>query len=223
MDTRRAVACIWHGTDLPSYSACRYTQRDVDLLRQGLQRHVRDSDLVVYAEPPFKGRPFVHEHRGGWSRRLEPFAPEHRPQGSERHVLLDLDLVIVGDSDWLWDWDEAPVGLPRDPYFPREVCSTVVSYNEEGAEIIWDSYQASGMCELRYARGCYSEMALLRKLQAEHHWPLLEEEPEKLLSYKVHVKREVPWSSASIVYFHGHPKPGQLPAQHALRREWERE
>ena len=153
----KAVCCLWEGFDLPSYSQCKYGPEYVQALSNGLGP---DIELVCYTDRYWTGfddicewKPFEHEHRGGWSRRLEPMAPENRPRGAERHVLLDLDTIIVGDCSWLWEWDLAPVGCPLDPYFTNEICSTVVTYNEEGAQIIWDAYQASDMQELRFARG----------------------------------------------------------------------
>ncbi len=46
--------------------------------------------------------------------------------------------------------------------------------------------------------------------------------PQKLLSYKVHVMRGAnPWAmKSSIVYFHGTPKPHARPSENNINREW---
>ena len=222
----KATCCLWQGHDLPAYSQCKYTPQYVANLAHGLGH---DIELVCYSQhlpseyqDVAEWRPFKHEHKGGWSRRLEVFAPENRPGPGERHVMFDLDTIIVGDCRWLWEWSTNPIGCPRDPYFLNEVCSTVISYDEQGAEALWDAYQAGEMHDLRYARGRYSEMALIRHLYRSQPGLVgtLETEPLKLLSYKVHVKGEIPWHEASLVYFHGNPKPHDLPEKHALKRIW---
>ena len=225
--TRTAVCCLWEGHDLPAYSAHQYDSHYVANLARGLGP---DVELVCYVDgapgPAFEDvadwRTFKYEHRGGWSRRLEPFAPENRPRGSERHVLLDLDTIIVGNCDWLWEWDKADVGCPLDPYFTGEICSTVISYNEAGAELVWDAYLASDMMELNFARGCYSEMVLLRTLQKQEKWPPLEEpKGQRLRSFKVDVPTKGWGDGCSLVFAHGNPKPHNLPDSHGLKAIWE--
>jgi len=215
------------GTDLPKYSACQYGPEHVEAIRRGLQRSVTDPELKVLVDEHFLdlGEPFAYDHVGGWSRRMEAFAPENAPPPGERYVLFDLDQIIVGPCDWLWDWDEAPLGMPRDPYVPEKPCSTVVSYDNVGAAMMWEAYHSVDGSRFALPKGGqdrFSEMEVMRYLFAENDWPFLEDEPRRLLSYKVHVtKKRMSWNRASIVYFHGRPKPQDLPSA-ALRGTWER-
>ena len=213
----RVATCLWtNGGDLPRFSAGVYDESYVDALRRGLARHWPQAELEVLRDEDFAERNWP-----GWWRRFEAFRPEFWPEGSERLVLLDLDQILVGDCSWLGEWSEAPVGLPRDPFFPDLACSTIISVDREGAELLWKAATTVKPTAYQYM-GAPSEMALLRTLAKRHGWAPLEPEPKKLLSYKVHVLRErMPWEDASIVYFHGKPKPADLKADDPLRLAWQ--
>ena len=254
---RRVIANLWKGDigNVPSYSADMYGIQYVEKLARGIRRHVTDGALTMLMDQHYATlwgqharemdddldvtvRPYEGYDCGGWSRRFENMRPGLHPTG-ERVVMMDLDTILVGNCDWLWSWDESPVGLHLDPYYDPKVGCGIVTFDGEGAAIVWDAFlkaRENGMADY-YAYGHPSEMILLRALYVAHGWKPLEPKAEKLLSYKVHVmrqKREIkperlasvrepnPWDRASIVYFHGHPRPNELAPQHALRQEWDR-
>lgn len=230
---RRVIACLWEGDEsLPDYSRGKYGADDVEKLLDGIERHVSDGQLIMLVDewggdvlsPMWAGRdvsvvPFAYPDPGGWGRMLEAFRPTLWPKQGERNLLVGLDTVLTGDCDWLFEWDKSPVGLPLDPYNAPQVCNAVVSYDAEGAAIVW---RARGrVADTKYA-GVPSEMALLRKLYVEQGWSPLEDTPTKLLSYKVHVRdRRRSLHNASVVYFHGRSKPADLPEDDPVRRMWD--
>lgn len=225
------IACLWRGTDLPAYSADQYGPRYVEALRRGVVLHA-DSDLLMLVDQHYwpmveelgvEARPFNGLDCGGWSRVLEAFHPFLWPRKGERILVVGLDTVFTGDASWLFSWDEAPIGLPLDPFCDPEVCDAVITANREGCGLVWNAYLESkkdGMQQDLYM-GQPSEMALLRRLSAIHKWPPLETSPAKLLSYKVHLIRdERDWKDASVVYFHGPPKPADLRPADPIYRIW---
>ena len=236
----RIFCCLWKGEDLPGFSADKYDVSDVAKLARGFRRHLtveHEFVLIVDANYDYAARTLLPDDLvtvlpmegwgiGGWSNMLEPYRPGLR--SSERSLLVGLDTIVVGNCDWLFEWDEAPMGLPWDPFQKETVCDAVVTWDKHGAEIVWEAFLKSrkdGMkCHLLFGRP--SEMILFRDLWTQLGWPTLELTPKRLLSYKCHVKgrsgRDRSWDKASIVYFHGNPKPCHLHKTHPLRQEWER-
>lgn len=233
------MSCLWKGEDLPAYSNNAYDVSDLERLWRGVQRSVPPPyRMVVLIDEHYEAKidrqdtlygvtfaPFKGDGCGGWSNMLEAFRPWLRPQGDERVVLVGLDTVFVGDCSWLFEWDRAPVGLPWDPFETETVCDGVVSFDEPGAQLVWDAFiheRDRNQMKDHVLAGKPSEMMLLRALWRLHDWPTLEPVPRRLLSYKVHVKaKKMAWEDASIVYFHGKPKPKDLPEDHPIRTVWE--
>lgn len=237
---RHVIATLWVGDDLPDYSANKYGIRDVVRLWRGMRQHVTDGVLHVLCDDVMLNQlrfssemmPFLMEdtkscllHRmrkvgiGGWSNVLEAFHPAFwKDIGSpDRVLLVGLDTVFVRNSDWLFDWNQAAVGIPCDPFVPEEnpPCDAVVTYGEEGRKLVWDEYERTRPLDPfpHLYNDQPSEMALLRHLHTQHQWPLLEGlRREKLISYKgCHVSQDGVPETATIVYFHGTPKPSELP------------
>lgn len=233
---KKIFACLWQGEDLPSYSQDQYDLEYVDLLAKGVERHMPDTELVMLVDDTYWGAirrrgavkwvtwKFDGHGIGGWSNMLEVFRPNLWPEGDDRYMLIGLDTVLVGDCDWLFEWDKHPVGLPLDPFHAPIPCDAVVTWNREGAEIVWKAFLKSKKTGMKkhLLKGKPSEMQLLRDLFVAHKWQTLEREPKKLLSYKVHVapRRSNEFMEASVVYFHGRPKPHQLPPTNPVRKAW---
>lgn len=233
---RRVICCLWDGRDLPDYSRGKFGWEDVFRLERAVARHAPDpTEFVILTDdlgsaPPSIGRVqvlgFEGHEIGGWTNMLEAFRPSLDFDG--RTVLIGLDTVITGDLAWLFEWGHSPVGLPRDPYETSVACNAVTTYTAGGAHLVWRAYRSAvtanrmSGCQLA---GKPSEMMLLRHLQQEYGWKFLDDtHPGKLLSYKVHLRDgPTPQGSedASLVYFHGTPKPQDLPNDHPLRIKWE--
>jgi hypothetical protein len=149
--TNRVFCCLWKGTDLPHHGDY-YGIVDVHRLARGVKRCVPDGELLVLADANYRDllkdnsrglyhvEPLQELNRGGWTNRLEVFHPWFRPSGEDRHVMLDLDTIMVGDCEWLFKWNKSPVGMPLDPFKKPMSCSTVVTFSEAGGKIIWDNY-----------------------------------------------------------------------------------
>jgi len=233
----KVFCCLWNGTDLPNYSGGVYDLTWVDRLHRNIQRRLPGGSLTVLVDMfywdkivqtygpavPYHVIPLLELGIGGWSNVLEIFAPDLRPAEGQRHLAVGLDTVFISDPSWLFQWCAAPVGLPRDPIFTKTVCDAVISFDAEGASIVWDEFQrASDSRMSRYLMmNRPSEMMLLRSLWDKYQWPMLEPEPRQLLSYKCHVQKTGLCPETSVVYFHGRPKMIDLPQTDPIRMEWE--
>ena len=184
---RTAICCLWQGTDLPEWSASQYDWKYVDALAWGLHRHVENPRLVVLVDKYH--RPMLEEIKapirievydlvsdsvGGWARRMQAFSPMLWPSGEERFVTMDLDMILVGDCTWLWEWNEAPVGLPADPFFPTKPCSTIVSYSREGAHQIWSYWKEGAESAKLFGRSlpmcCLYERSFVTPFSKNGQW-----------------------------------------------------
>lgn len=233
---RRIRSWLWAGRgDLPAFSDGVYDQRYINSLLVGLAMHL-DGDwgfqLWVDGEwqkklsgpgnelhvPVFELIPFSGAHLGGWDRMMEIYSPEHLPRPGERILAVGLDTIITGPIDWLFEWAEAPCGFIADPYQPDTISNSVMTFDHEGARILWEAYQEALETKFEGLKmfDRPSEMMLMRKVWEQHRWPLLEDMPSRLLSYKAHS----PHVGASVVYFHGSPKPHELSTDTPLGRLW---
>lgn len=160
------------------------------------------------------------ERHGGWTHVLEAFADSflvgYDIGRGQRVLLVGLDTVFVRNSDWLFDWDASPVGLPADPYnLEGPPCDAVVTFNAEGARVVWNHFRECHESSAPFRHlygGRPSEMVLLQHLFEREGWRRIEgTKMERLVSYKggnVALKG-VP-EEATLVYFHGSPKPQDL-------------
>ncbi len=236
----RYFACLWDGKDLPGYSGGVYDTQYVINLARNIARHDPKGRLTMICDGPCGGalaerlahddgnspgvrvniEGFAEFGCGGWSPMLDIFNPIRWPTGDDRCLMIGLDTVFLNDPSWLFEWSGGPVGLPLDPYHPKLACDAVVSYDRYGAEMIWGRYQHELKTRMKSClyRGKPSEMALLRKLFAENRWDPIEPKPERLLSYKAHVLKGKPFTKATAIYFHGHPKPHSLKSNDPVRQ-----
>lgn len=226
----RVFSCLWRGEDLPEFCTDVYDAEYVESLAAGIERHVPNGTLTLLTDefwyPKVVHRlPHVRHERflgdaPGWLRIMECFRPGLQPDEDERCMWMGLDTVLIGDCTWLRDWDESDVGLPLDPIHPPKPCNAVTTYNRKGAQIMWEASQQPGVENYTLFGRFPSEMVLQRELSVQHNWWPLEARPKLLLSYKKHVVKGADWRNASIVYWHGAPKPHQLPDTNKVKKEW---
>jgi hypothetical protein len=235
--TNNVFSFLWQGTDLPGFSNDAYDLKYVELLANGVRKHVPNGQLTMLADEFYyeqmrgdrrfdsiRLEKFDGHGIGGWSNVLEGFRENLRPKMGKRHMLVGLDTVFMGNCQWLFDWNKSPVGLPLDPYNAPQPCDAVVTFDYEGAAFVWDAFEVAktdGMKDYLLF-DVPSEMMLLRYLYKRERWEPLEQQPSKLLSYKAHVLRGVnPWRHhTSVVYFHGKPKPHQLSHTNRIWQQW---
>lgn len=237
--TNNVFTCLWKADDVPGFCRDVYGPNYVASLMGGVRRNVPRGLLHVLCDdhyydilnddPRFNSvrlEKFYGDNCGGWSQVFEVVRSNLRPRMGKRHIWVGLDTIFMSNAQWLFDWDESIVGLPRDPLYPHKACNAVWTWNYEGAAFVWDAYEVAkkdGMKDyLLFDRP--SEMQLLRFLCKSGGWKPLENNPKKLLSYKAHVLQGVnPWKThATMVYFHGKPKPSDLPPKNRIRLEWMR-
>lgn len=239
-EPKRVRSWLWKPVgDLPSFTT-GYDERYVEALLRGLTRNLSPPwRLELWVDDYWEEKlcpdsflsliPFSGQDAGGWTRMLEIFS--YPPDPGERILALGLDSLITGNCDWLFEWKEAPCGFIRDPLNPGTISNSVMTFDLQGAADLWSRYveirrgsarrrdrrQAGFPDDLRIF-GCPSEMMLMRRYWEERPTPLLEDEPRKLLSYKCHTRGGIPPAGfdPSIVYFHGSPKPHELPREHPL-------
>ena len=251
----KTVICnLWKGENLPAFSENAYGPQDVVRLWKGARRHLTGPlRFVVFCDEHYfellaapeaalmverAGLDWAESRLvryaghgiGGWTNVMESMNPQSFIDGTfvgSRVLLVGLDTVFVGDSNWLFDWNAAPIGLPRDPYSGYQPCDAVVTFDYEGARAAWGEYLRAKQKHPfpHMLGGKPSEMVLLQHLwKMDGDWPYLEPEAKRLLSFKgakLHDVDRVP-NGTSIVYFHGRPKLWDLEPTHPVRVEWER-
>lgn len=235
---KRIVSWLWKPTgELPGFTE-GYDERYVIALLRGLGRNLTPPwrlELFVdnHWREALESRSLEHlrlhaitEPMEGWSHMMQIFSPAHRPARGERILAVGLDTIIVGDCDWLLGWDEADLGWIRDPLSPGTISNSVMTFNSLGAELLWDRYQEAKAQNFPARYRIFdqpSEMMIQRSIYEEHPFPLLEEEPRRLLSYKKHTREGVFWPGGrvSVVYFHGSPKPHELEMGNPLLDMWD--
>lgn len=234
---KRIVSWWWQGTgELPGFSDNVYTEEYVAMLLRGVARHITPPwrlDLFVdeacwkrfdrfdlRLPTDLKLIRFRNWGVGGWSHMCECFHPDYWPQPGDRVLAIGLDSIITGSLDWLFEWNEAPCGFIRDPLVPETISNAVMTFDRQGAVRLWDAFLNAREKKFEGMKifDLPSEMMMMRKLWEKERWPLLEEEPRRLLSYKVDREKFAP--EASVVYFHGNPKPHALEKDDPIYRFW---
>lgn len=163
----------------------------VDKLKAMVQRHLSLPHAFVCLQPDVG--------LAGWWNKIELFRPG---RFSGRVVYLDLDTVIVGSIDKL----AASKGI-------LHLADWGWTKNDYGSGVmVWDAGEHDWIFKLfkpdvpRRFRGDQDWMTHLRDVGADS-WPAL---PKGLcVSYR-YVSRPAPPAGASVVCFHGKPKPHEL-------------
>jgi hypothetical protein len=224
--TNKLIANLWRGDDLPGYSRNKYNEEDVINLWKGAKECITNVELHVLCDEYYYERlpKWLNLHKfkgygiGGWTNRLESF---NLLPG--RAVMVDLDIVFVRNCDWLWKWNESPVGMPVDPYNKSLPSCGIVTFNSDGGKLVWEEYMRARLKKpfpYEYG-GVPSEMVLLQAMFAKHDWQFLEKGMVKLKSFKGCNLEAIP-PDTDIVYLHGKPKFRDLEVNHPIRILWER-
>lgn len=207
-------------SELPAFSD-GYDATWADKLYRGLSRHYTGpfdfyvfTDKDIYNFQENEKRNFYHEYLEEpdleWGTLMEPL--KLHEQGC-RIIVMGLDTVIVGNIDKiiqtkLFDYG---VGLPSDPYQPKEICNAIAIFDPKEAQRLWINWITKLDFHIQNTLyfGQLSEMAYLRTMCNDIAIRLDLAYPGEILSYKAHVRgHKDAKTNARIVYFHGLPKCG---------------
>lgn len=198
------VVCIRAGTAFgPEY---------VDILHDSVRRNLADGfagDFTVFTDQPDTYapgvivRPLPADLPGWWSK-LALHKDWLFPPG-ERVLFLDLDSVICGRIDELAAYD-GPFATLRDFYRPDGLQSAVMAWKAGETSDIWRSYEAQG-CPQDDPCG---DQAWIERDHLETAVRLQDELPGLFVSYKADNLQNHPPAKASVVVFHGKPRPSDV-------------
>lgn len=134
----------------------------------------------------------------GWFAKLFMF--KEFTQG--KVVFLDLDTVITGNMDFVNDY-QGDFAILRDFYRPDGYGSGMMIWKGGFGHGITDAFVAEGQPDIPGGDQLYieSKVASADKLQEVYQ--------DKIVSYKLHAENALP-DKASIVCFHGFPRPHQV-------------
>jgi hypothetical protein len=196
------ICCIRAGTAFaPAY---------VDILFDSVRRNLADGfegDFTVFTDQPDEytngiiTRPLPADLPGWWSK-LALFRDDLFPKG-DRVLFLDLDTIITGRLDELAAYD-GPLAILRDFYRPDGLQSAVMAWEAGTAADIWESYEAAG-CPQDDPGG---DQAWIERSHSDAS-RLQDAFPSLFASYKADNLRNPP-AAASVVVFHGEPRPHQV-------------
>ena len=167
--------------------------------------------LVRNSTRPWSFEVITESKFPAWWGKLEMFPAK------ERTVYLDLDTIICGNVDFLFDYD-GDFCIRRNPWPGRAWCdsslfSLAPGYGKEIAKRFFDDPKKI-MDHYR------SDQEFLGDMIAQDKADIWQEiAPRKTQSYKANALEHGP-DGAAIVAFHGIPKPHELPPDHWARRYW---
>jgi len=218
------VVCILfqpEGKGLPQFST-GYSAQWVDKLARGIQRNTSHDyyQFICLVDQFYEFEEDIDQveikgNESGYGNVMETFRSD---LGDNQRFVFGLDTIIQEDLDEIFSW-RGRVGLLTDPNYPETICNGFASYSPEFCEWIWKEWQKKEDYEDRILyNGRISEMQFLRLL-ANDATRLNEVFPDQIQSYKCHwLKNPEKREEASIVYFHGNPKPPDIHAD--LLRHW---
>ena len=207
-----------------------YTTDWVDKLYRGIARNYSGKfDFICLGDQNYKFQEPIKSVRlsesvdeYGWMCMVDMYRPD---LCTGRRFTAGLDTIITGPLDDILN-HKTKIGLCSDPITPELVCNAVTLASPGFCEEMWKMYQWK---KKDWLRECLlslevkdtnkvvkvpSEMDVLRRYYNDAE-RLDQTFPLKILSYKMSVQHERRLiETASIVYFHGVPKP------HRLNEKW---
>jgi uncharacterized Rossmann fold enzyme len=198
------IACVRAGAWFaPAY---------VNILHDSVRRNLADGfvgKFICFTDQPdvldggVEVRP-LPENLPGWWAKLGLHKPGVFPDG-DRVLYFDLGCLITGRLDEIASYD-GPFAILRDFYRPDGLQSVVMAWEAGTTTDVWERYEATG-CPQDFETGqTWGDQAWI-----EHVRPdairLQSVFPDAFVSYKL---TQGPPDKASVVCFHGDPKPGDI-------------
>jgi len=196
------ICCIRAGTAFaPAY---------VDILFDSVRRNLADGfegRFVCFTDQPDKlaegisSRPLPANLPGWWSK-LGLHRPGLFPDG-DRVLYFDLACLITGRLDEIAAYD-GPFAILRDFYRPDGLQSAVMAWEAGTTTDIWAAYEAAG-CPQDFTFGeTWGDQAFIESVRLNAAVCLQNVFQQSFASYKL---INGPPEKASVVVFHGQPKP----------------
>ncbi|NJN00168.1 MAG: hypothetical protein HC793_00320 [Aquincola sp.] len=221
MSEKLSVVC-WKWVPVNGYRS-HFTFEHVNTLQRMVERHLKmphefvcitdnwkEINSAVRVIPLWKDHASLQSPHGGYNpscyRRLKLFSQEAAELVGPRMVSLDLDTVVVGDLDPLWDRSEDVVfwgdSSRTTPYNGSMWLLRAGSRTQ-----VWDEFHPEVSPRLAKGKGFHgSDQAWMSYiLPGEPRWTA----EDGVLSYRCHIKQggyRLPKGSR-IVFFNGHTDP----------------
>jgi hypothetical protein len=204
----------------------RYTARHVNVLANMVARNLSPPhEFVCFTDQPegiaCKTLPLPATPSVNWPasrpncfRRLWLFSKEAAEIFPGRIVNLDLDAVVCGPLDPLYDRPEDFVGW-RDPYRPRQYNGSMWLLTAGSRTKVWCEFKGNASLARMQGRFGSDQGWLSATLPNEATWT----DANGVLSYKSNVRKRGP-NGARIVFFHGQPKPWDLPKEPWIKEHY---
>lgn len=175
-----------------------YTPEHVYKLRDGVAKHlgwdfVCLSDLELDCET----LPLFHGWRG-WYSKFEIFTL------TGPTLYFDLDTILTGDCrGWAAQAVNTDFCILRDRYRgkknPQAMGSGIMAWREDAYYIYWHFLQAQNMSHPLGDQGIVEEVV--------KNPTFIQDLTDSVVSYKADILEGFPINKATVVYFHGEPKP----------------
>lgn len=237
----RVVAWLWRDEGYRFNRLFRYGPRHVNILAAAVRRNLTlDHEFVCITDDPEGLNPAIRVVRlwddwrglGGCYTRLRAFAPDMAEIIGPRFVWMDIDCVVTGNLDPLFDRPEDFViwsnGVSNNPY-----CGSMVMMTAGARQRVWRDFDpaTSPMRAKRYVgtdqawiasklgRG---EAVWTRRdgVLSRYHTGLMD---SKLLGRAGRIGRKELPAGARVVFFHGPVDPSQPTLQEHfpwIREHW---
>ena len=198
------IACVKVGT----LYGPEYVNRLAAMVARHTTRPYRflcltDDPTYLTCEHAFVGTDFP-----GWWAKMVLFQPHPALEG-QRVLFLDLDTVIVGNMDFLLDYD-GEFAILRDFYYPKTWGSAVMSIAPGFGKELWSQFGKQCLAQF------WGDQAYIRAMLPKADlWQDIA--PGKIGSYKADKMQESPKGFA-VCCFHGVPKPHEVDGW--VTKEW---
>jgi hypothetical protein len=195
------VACVFWGD--------KFSEDYVYNLKSMVERNTTvPHQFVCFSDRELEGIKTVKLISGyqGWWNKMQMFNTDFRL--GNRVVYLDLDTLIVGNIDWLLEYDGMFMGIEdlgavneHQPELKGRLQSGVMSWDYRLNSHLWNRFASSGESQRYRGDGEYLNH-IIPKYQRDF---IQKKYKGKLKSYKYQVYSEGITDDLSIICFHGRP------------------
>ena len=178
-----------------------YQPEHVYSLQRQVEKHIPQAEFICLSNVKLQcNRIALREDLPGWWSKMELFKIEGPC------LYVDLDTMIVGNCDhWLAKIANSQFACLRDPYRgqrnPKAMGSGIMYWSGDVTSV-WDAYKKQN-CPTKIPGGD-QEFLEQTIINAQY----VQDFTDDVVSYKADVRDgSYDWRKASIVYFHGKPRP----------------